>query len=51
MKAMKKNSATLEQFHEEFIDFQKTLEELYLLKKVAADLKSYRKMIHVKRYD
>jgi hypothetical protein len=48
---MKENNATIEQFHEEFIDFQKTMEELYLLKRVAADLKSYRKMIHLKRYD
>jgi len=48
---MKENNAAIEQFHEEFIDFQKTMEELYLLKRVAADLKSYRKMIHLKRYD
>jgi hypothetical protein len=48
---MKENNATLEEFHEEFIDFQKTMEELYLLKKVAADLKSYRRMINLKRYD
>jgi len=51
MRAMKENNATLDKFYEEFIDFQKTVEELYLLKRVAADLKSYRKMIHVKRYD
>jgi hypothetical protein len=51
MKAMKENNATLKTLHEEFTDFQKTMEELYLLKRVAADLKSYRKMIHLKRYD
>jgi hypothetical protein len=48
---MNENNATPEEFHEEFIDFQKTMEELYLLKKVAADLKSYRRMIKLKRYD
>jgi len=48
---MKEDNATIEQIHSEFIDFQKTMEELYLLKRVSADLKSYRKMIHLKRYD
>jgi len=48
---MNENNATLEKFHEEFMDFQKNMEKLNLLKKVAEDLKSYRKMIHVKRYD
>ena len=51
MRAMKEKNATLEKFREEFIDFQKNMEELNLLKKVAEDLKSYRKMIRVKRYD
>jgi hypothetical protein len=51
MSAMKDNNAALEKFHEEFIDFQKNMEKLNLLKKVAEDLKSYRKMIHLKRYD
>jgi hypothetical protein len=48
---MKGKNVTLEKLHEEFTDFQKTMEELYLLKSVAADLKSYRRMIHLKRYD
>lgn len=48
---MKEKNVTLEKLHEEFTDFQKTMEELYLLKSVAADLKSYRRMIHLKRYD
>ena len=48
---MKGENVTLEKLHEEFTDFQKTMEELYLLKSVAADLKSYRRMIHLKRYD
>jgi len=51
MKTMKENNATPKEFLEEFTDFRKTMEELYLLKRVAADLKSYRRMIHLKRYD
>jgi hypothetical protein len=48
---MKENDLIPQKLHEEFTDFQKTMEELYLLKRVAADLKSYRRMIHLKRYD
>jgi hypothetical protein len=48
---MKGKNVTVEKLHEEFTNFQKTMEELYLLKSLAADLKSYRRMIHLKRYD
>ena len=48
---MKGNNVIAQKLDEEFTDFQKTMEELYLLKRVAADLKSYRRMIHLKRYD
>jgi hypothetical protein len=48
---MKGNKVVLQKLHKEFADFQKTMEELYLLKSVAADLKSYRRMIRLKRYD
>jgi hypothetical protein len=51
VKAVKENNVTLQKLHEEFTDFHKTMEELHLLKLVAADLKSYRRMIHLKRYD
>ena len=37
--------------HEEMAKFEKTMEELHLLKRVSQDLKSYRKMIQVKKYD
>jgi hypothetical protein len=36
---------------EELAKFEKTMEELHLLKRVSRDLKNYRKMIRVKRYD
>jgi hypothetical protein len=51
MKAMSENNPHLQKLTEEFVKFQTTMEELYLLKRVAADLKSYRRMIKVKRYD
>jgi hypothetical protein len=37
--------------HDEIARFEKTMEELHLLKCVSQDLKSYRKMIRVKKYD
>jgi len=42
---------TLEKLREQFANFQNTMEELSLLKRVAADLRSYRRMIKFKRYD
>jgi hypothetical protein len=45
------NNVILQKLHEELTNFQETMEELYLMKRVAADLKSYRKMIRLKRYD
>lgn len=51
MKTMSENNALARKLHEEFARFERTMEELYLLKRVAADLKSYRKMIRLKRYD
>jgi hypothetical protein len=44
-------SIVIEKLHDEFVKFQSTMAELYLLRQVASDLKSYRKMIKVKRYD
>jgi hypothetical protein len=45
------NNPVLKKLNEQFIEFQKTMEELYFLKRVAADLKSYRRMIRLRRYD
>lgn len=50
-KAMDQKSAVVKKIHEEFTSFRSTMEELYMLKKVAADLRSYRKMIKLKKYD
>jgi hypothetical protein len=37
--------------HDEMSKFKKTMDELHLLKSVSKDLKNYRKMIRVKKYD
>jgi heme oxygenase len=50
-KAMDQNSAVVQKIHEEFTSFHNTMEELYMLKQVAADLRNYRKMIKLKKYD
>ncbi len=39
------------QIHEEIAKFEKTREELHLLRNISQDLKSYRKMIKLKKYD
>ena len=41
----------MQKIYEEFAKFEKTMEELRLLRSVAEDLKNYRKMIRLKRYD
>jgi len=51
MKPMKEDKATIDKLHKEFANFRNTMDELYLLKRVAADLKGYRRMIELKRYD
>jgi len=48
---MNKNRNTLQKLREEFLKFERTMEELYLLKLVAEDLRSFRRMIKLKRYD
>jgi len=48
---MDENSLVVQKIHEEFTSFHNTMEELYMLKKVAADLRNYRKMIKLKKYD
>ena len=46
------NEKTLQhKVHEEITKFEKTMEELRLLKNLSEDLKNYRKMIKVKKYD
>ncbi|MGC9345981.1 MAG: hypothetical protein ACP5ER_04220 [Candidatus Bathyarchaeales archaeon] len=48
---MRENKTLLQKLHEEFVRFERTMDELYFLKRVSEDLKSFRKMIKLKRYD
>jgi heme oxygenase len=50
-KDMDQSNAAVQKIHEEFTSFHNTMEELYMLKQVAADLRNYRKMIKLKKYD
>jgi hypothetical protein len=50
-KTMTSESGMRKKIHEEIAKFEKTMEELHLLKCVAQDLKSYKRMIKVKHYD
>jgi len=45
------NERFLQKIREEFARFEKTMEELYFLKRVARDLKNFREMIKLKKYD
>jgi len=48
---LSENSDTLKRLREELLKFERTMEELHLLKLIAEDLKSFRKMIKLRRYD
>jgi len=48
---MQKEQTMHSKIREERLQFKKTVDELNLLKRVSSDLKSYRKMISIKKYD
>ncbi|MEM2319588.1 MAG: hypothetical protein QXW82_01145 [Candidatus Bathyarchaeia archaeon] len=48
---MSEGAMCLERLSEEFLRFERTVEELRFLKLVASDLKSFRKMIRIRKYD
>jgi len=48
---MAKEKALHHEVNEEMNKFEKTMEEIHLLKCVSKDLKNYRKMIRLKKYD
>jgi len=48
---LSENRKTLQKLREEFLKFERTMDELYFLRLVAEDLKSFRRMIKLKRYD
>jgi len=51
LKIMSKEKLLHRKVREEMAKFEKTMEELHLLKRVSQDLKKYRKMIRLKRCD
>jgi hypothetical protein len=51
MKTMTKTDESLQKINQEFMNFQKTMEELRLLRDLAQDLRCYRKMLKLKKYD
>ena len=48
---MAKEETLQRKFHEIISKFEKTMEEIRLLKCVSQDLKNYQKMIKLKKYD
>lgn len=48
---MAKEKTLQHEAHEEITKFEKTMEELRLLKCVSKDLKNYRKLMKLKKYD
>lgn len=48
---MAEKRTVLQKISEEFLKFQMTMEEIHFLKLVAEDLRSFKKMIRLKRYD
>jgi len=41
----------VKKIREEFAKFERTIEELHFLRQVAQDLKNFREMIKLKKYD
>jgi hypothetical protein len=48
---MAKQENLHQEVNEEMNKFEKTMQELHLLKNVSKDLKNYRKMLKLKKYD
>jgi hypothetical protein len=48
---MAKEETLHHEVNEKMAKFEKTMEELHLLESVSKDLKNYRKMIKLKKYD
>ena len=48
---MAKEKALHREVNKEMTKFKKTMEEIHLLKRISKDLKNYRKMLKLKKYD
>jgi len=51
METMNENDRFIKKIRKEFAKFERTMEELHLLKQVSQDLKSFKEMIKLKKYD
>jgi hypothetical protein len=51
MVEMEENRKPMERLYEEFVKFERAMEELRFLKMVAQDLKSFRRMLKFRKYD
>jgi hypothetical protein len=51
MERMDENERFAKKIGEEFAKFERTMEELRFLRQVAQDLKSFREMIKLRKYD
>jgi hypothetical protein len=50
-KSMSKSEHFQQKIRDEFVKFERTMEELHFLRQVAQDLKNFREMIKLKKYD
>jgi len=50
-KSMSENERFLQKIQDEFAKLERTMEELHFLKSVVQDLKNFREMIKLKKYD
>ena len=48
---MTKQETLHQQVNQQMTEFKKTMQEIHLLKRVSKDLKNYRRMIKLKKYD
>jgi hypothetical protein len=49
--SMSENERFTKKIREELAKFERTMEELHFLKQVSQDLRSFREMIKLKKYD
>jgi len=51
METMNENDRFIKKIRKEFAKFERTMEELHFLKQVSQDLKSFKEMMKLKKYD
>jgi hypothetical protein len=51
METVNDNARFIKKIRREFAKFERTMEELHFLKQVSQDLKSFKEMMKLKKYD